>query len=685
MSADDPPPPTSGEDRPGPGARNLIIGGADPSATEPDTGRVSSVAPDGPDERSSAPTEELTIADEPTMAAGRPTEVLAIGELYEATTEVTAVADPETGSGAGGTRPTTSLFSQPRPVVAGDDDDRGCDALVVAADLAPSPRSDPSSGSSAEPSDPERASGRDLTRSSGIVGIGTLLSRLTGLVRTVMILFALGASHVADAYNLANQTPNMIYDLLLGGILAATLVPVLVGNRERNDDDGNNAVLSVATVALLGITLFGIVAAPVLIGLYNAIAHLSGGPTSAAEQDLAVFWLRLFAPQVLFYGLTTLASALLNTHRRFAAAAFAPVLNNIMMIIVLLVARTIITNGMTAEQVQADTFLVLLLGVGTTLGIVAMALALVPAVVRAHIPLRWNFDVRHPSVREIGKLSGWTVGYVVINQVTLFIIIGLALGAETGAVAAWSYGYQFFQLPYGVFTVSVMTAFTPELASLAERGERQGFNERFLMGFRLVALVLLPATFLFVVFARPVMSLLVRGNFTDADATITATAVAGLAWGMIGFSAYLYVLRAFYALKDTRTPFMINLLENALTLVFAFVLVKGFGISGLAWSWSLAYTISAVVAFVVLRRRIGPFGLATAVATTAPVARMVLAAVVMAIVITLLAIVLPKSGGGAWGTVILGGAVGGGVYVALLFLFKVGEIRDIRRMVLRRG
>ncbi len=650
MSPDDAGPPASEDDRPPGAPRNLIM--RDPAAeARPATGAslFSQPRPVRPaDDEDPVPTEVLLVAP---------------GLDGPATTELAVIPGPDAPD-------------EPEPL-AGPAGRDGVAEPADPRDPAPAPR--PASESSDE------ATGRELTRSSGIVGIGTLLSRITGLVRTVMILFALGASHVADAYNLANQTPNMIYDLLLGGILAATLVPVLVTNRERNDEDGNNAVLSVATVVLVGITIFGIVAAPLLIGLYNAIAHISGGPTSSAEQDLAVFWLRLFAPQVLFYGLTTLGSALLNTHRRFAAAAFAPVLNNLMMIIVLLAARTIITNNMTVEQVQADTFLVLLLGLGTTLGIVAMALALVPAIVRARIPVRWNFDIHHPSVREIGRLSGWTVGYVVVNQVTLFVIIGLALGAETGAVAAWSYGYQFFQLPYGVFTVSVMTAFTPELASLAERGEQRRFNERFLMGFRLVALVLLPATFLFVVFARPVMALLVWGNFTEADATITATAVAGLAWGMIGFSAYLYVLRGFYALKDTKTPFLINLIENALTLVFAFLLVKGFGISGLAWSWSLAYTISAVLAFVVLRRRIGPFGVATAVATTAPVARMVLAAVVMALVITVLALVLPKSGGGAWATVLLGGAAGAAVYIGLLFKLKVGEVHDIRRIVLRRG
>ena len=188
---------------------------------------------------------------------------------------------------------------------------------------------------------------------------------------------------------------------------------------------------------------------------------------------------------------------------------------------------------------------------------------------------------------------------MVANQITLFVIISLAFGTPGGGgVSAWTYAYQFFQLPYGIFTVSVMTAFTPELARLAADHQWHPFQDRFLFGFRLVTLVLLPSTVLLVILARPVVSVLLSyGHFHAADARSTASTVAGLAWGIVGFSVYLYALRGFYALRDTKTPFLINLFENALTLLLAFVFVSGFGqgVQGLAWAWSLAYLISSAV------------------------------------------------------------------------------------------
>ena len=165
-----------------------------------------------------------------------------------------------------------------------------------------------------------------------------------------------------------------------------------------------------------------------VVHLYGAIAHAGPTPPSADQERLATLLLRLFAPQVLFYGLTTLATALLNAHRRFAAAAFAPVLNNVMLIAVLLAAGLAMGPDTSVAHVESDPAIIWLLGLGTTAGIAAMALVLWPAITRAHIPLRWRFDLHNPAVRQVARLSGWTLGYVVANQVTLFVIISLAFG-----------------------------------------------------------------------------------------------------------------------------------------------------------------------------------------------------------------------------------------------------------------
>src|SRR5690606_6666259 len=165
------------------------------------------------------------------------------------------------------------------------------------------------------------------------------------------------------------------------------------------------------------------------------------------------------------------------------------VVTNLWMILILLAANVTLSNR-SFGQIARDPMLVWLLGAGTTVGILAMALVLLPAIARARLPLRWNFDISNPAVRTVARLSGWTFGYVIANQVCLFVLIGLA----GDKVATWNYAYQFFQLPYGVFTVSIMTAFTPELSRLGEQGRFAELRDRFLQGFRLVLLAVLPAT-----------------------------------------------------------------------------------------------------------------------------------------------------------------------------------------------
>ena len=172
----------------------------------------------------------------------------------------------------------------------------------------------------------------NLARSSAVVGVGTALSRVTGLLRIGAITYALGTIAVADAYNLANTTPNIVYELILGGILSATLVPVFVERFEASDEDGISAVVTVAAVAMVALTVAAIVAAPAIFRIYT----LRKSAEDARElASVGVPLARLFLPQILFYGFTALATALLNARRRFAAPAMAPVLNNVVVCVAL--------------------------------------------------------------------------------------------------------------------------------------------------------------------------------------------------------------------------------------------------------------------------------------------------------------------------------------------------------------
>jgi putative peptidoglycan lipid II flippase len=456
---------------------------------------------------------------------------------------------------------------------------------------------DAAPGSPAETTAPGR-----LLRSSAVVGVGTALSRITGFLRVAAIAYALGGGVVAGVYSYASQTPAMLYELLLGGVLTATLVPLFVRHYERHDDDATSAIFTVSAVALLAVTAVGVLIAPWIVDLYTLRVS---GADRAAQQELATELLRLFMPLVFFYGIVALATALLNARRRFAAAALAPILNNVVVIAMFLALPRIADEPLTLDNVRDDTTLVLLLGLGTTAGIAAVALALAPAVVHAGARLRFLFDVRHAAVTTMARLSGWTVGYVIANQVALWVVLVLANGVDGGPFLYLS-AYAFFQLPHGLLAVSLMTTIAPEMASAAGRGDLGALRERLSFGLRTTILVVLPSAALFVGLARPmVVALLERGAFTSADSAVVAEAIVAFAVGLVPFSVYLFSLRAFYSLPDTRTPFLLNCFENGVNIALAIPLYAWLEIPGLALAFSGAYAAGAVATLVVLRRRIG--------------------------------------------------------------------------------
>jgi putative peptidoglycan lipid II flippase len=441
-----------------------------------------------------------------------------------------------------------------------------------------------------------------MLRSSAVVGVGTALSRVTGFLRVAAIAYALGVSTLAGVYSYANETPNIVYELLLGGVLTATLVPLFVQHVEDRDDDATSAVVTVAVIALLIITLVGEVLAPLIVRLYTIDVS---GHGIEHQRELATDLLRCFMPQMFFYGLTALATAMLQARRRFAAAAFAPILNNVVVVALFLALPQLASRPITVERVLNDTGLLLLIGLGTTAGIAAMALALWPALKRAGAHLRFLPSFRHAAVKTMLRLSGWTVGYVIANQIALWVVLVLANGKDGGAFAYLG-AYAFFQLPHGLFAVSIMTTVQPELASAVARGDWPALRHRFARGLRLILAVIIPASGIYIGLARPiVVALLQRGAFSGHDAELVAHTLVGFGIGLPAFSAYLYVLRGYYSLHDTRTPFLLNCFENAVNVVLALVLYPAFGIPGLAWAFSGAYTIAALVTIAAFSRRIG--------------------------------------------------------------------------------
>ena len=532
--------------------------------------------------------------------------------------------------------------------------------------------------------DPEQTDGAigdldeapSIIRSSAVMAIGTAASRLTGFVRLAAMAYALGLGRLTDTYTLANTTPNIVYELLLGGVLSATLVPVFVHHFEEGDDDGPSAIVTVTVVLLVALTVVGIVAAPWILRLYSSSVE---GSVGDEQRQVGTALLRLFMPQMLFYGLTAMGTALLNARRRFAAPAWVPVLNNLIVAGMLFALPAIVGHDPTLDEVRDDRGLLLLLGLGTTAGIVAMTVALWPFVRRAGIRLRWVFDLRNAAVREVARLSGWTVGYVITNQIALLVVLILA-NRTAGGVAGYTVAFVFFQLPHALVAVSLMSALVPEMSSAARAGDMAAYKRHFSLGIRLISLVVMPAATGYVVLAHPIVTALVEYGAAD-DVGIVADCLAMFAIGLLGFSLYLFTLRGFYALRDTRTPFLLNVVENAINIVLAIALEPWLGVKGLALALALAYSASALIAFVTLRRRVGLLGgrrLALAVGKVG------VASAAMGLAVLLVAYrVGSNEGGGAIVRTGVGVVVGLLVFAVTVVALRTEEVSALRSRLKR--
>ncbi len=442
-----------------------------------------------------------------------------------------------------------------------------------------------------------------IGRATGLMFIGTLLSRLTGAVRTV-VLAAFGLEAVTDAYLQANTTPNMIFELVAGGVLSATLIPLfaqLVRRGTRRAQEGLDAIVSLVGVLVVVASIVLALAAPLVLRLTIT------GDANAAKRDLAAKLLPLFAPQVAIYGFVTIATSLLNVRRRFFAPMVAPVLNNLMVIGVLLWVRQSLHNETAARQLAnlaSNGRLRLLLGLGTTAGVAAMALAMIPSLRRAGVSLNWRWEPRHPAIREIVRLSVWTFGYVACNQVALLITQRLA-NRVNGDYSAYTLAYQtYFLLPHGLFAVSIATALQPRLADAFLDRRRGRFRSTLSRGITTQLTIMIPAAAGYLVLAKPIVSILRFGSLSDDGVARLAQTLQYFVVGLPAFSVFLLLMNACKAMRNTKLAFWINGAETLTNIGLAFAFVGlGYGVKGLALGYALAYCFGAIIAFVAVGRR----------------------------------------------------------------------------------
>jgi putative peptidoglycan lipid II flippase len=499
------------------------------------------------------------------------------------------------------------------------------------------------------------------------------------MLKVIVFGIIIGQTALADAYDGANNSPNAVYELLLGGVLSAALVPMFSRLLEDDDDEAIESVVSTAIVALTVITAVAVFFAPWVFRVFSL------NPADGIDVDqfrtVGTALTRIFLLQIFFYGISALLGALLNAQRRFFAAAWSPVLANIVVICSLLYVPVLLnrpTESIPLAEVLNSPSFRWLLGLGATGGIALQALVLLPAIHRAGLNFRFRLRPRHPAVKRLVALSGWTFGYVMANQLTVVVTKNLA-EPGSGGQDAFAKASTFFYFPHGLLAMSIATTFIPEMSRALARNDRTAFIERTGLGIRLVGLLTFPAAFGFLVMSRPIIGALLRyGQFSVEAADTTARALSGLALGLVGYSVYLFTLRGFFAHQDTKTPFIINCIQNAINIALAFPLARQYDVLGLGIAFSISYFIGALVALFVLRSKESELPV---FAILAALARMLLASAMMATVVWLsLKAVGSDDGAGAIVKVAVGSIVGVVVYVGSLTLLRAPEIHGLRQL-----
>jgi putative peptidoglycan lipid II flippase len=517
---------------------------------------------------------------------------------------------------------------------------------------------------------------------SAVMALGSLVSRITGFLRTVIIAAALGSTLVGNAYTTAQWFPGMVYELLLGGILTSVLVPTLVRARKFDPDRGEAYTQRLVTLAVcaLGVTtLLALACAPLLVWVSRTDAP-----------DLVRAWSYLILPTIFFYGLAGVLMAVLNTRGHFAAPMWAPILNNLV-VIGTFALYILIYGAEVLDPAEMDAGRVLLIGCGTLLGIVVQAAGLLPALRRVGFRMRWRFDFKALRLGELGRLGVWMFCYVGANQVGVLVVLSLinGAGAEAGLLI-FNQVFLLLMMAHGIVGVSIIMALMPRMSAASADKRYDDLISDVTTGARMATAVLAPIAVAYVVLAQPISTTLFQWGVFDAnasDATAPVLLMAGLA--LIPFSIGQLATFTFYALSDTKTPALVNVGTVAVRITIQLGIFVAFAASfvaaGMMLGNAVSYLFAAVVMGALLHRRLGSLGLRR---VGISIGKVLLAAAGAALAGWLIVVLLP---GGteptkfeALAQLVLGGLVVVGAYLGLARLLRVAEVNDVLELVRRK-
>jgi len=452
----------------------------------------------------------------------------------------------------------------------------------------------------------------DLYRTSSVMAIGTIISRITGFIRGVLLVAALGTALLADGYNVANTMPNIIYNLVVGGALTAIFVPQLI--RSFSDPDGGvgfaSRLITTISVILMVLTGLGMFFAPALVQIYAPEFTTAGFEN---EYSVTVAFMRYCLPQIFFLVLYAMLGQVASARGVFAPLMWAPILNNLVGIIFfggfLYFVPSVSADTITDTQVA-------ILGWGTTLGAVIQALILIPIVSQTNFKLR--FLLGFAGLGKSFKLAGWTLVYVAISQAGYLITVNVATSAAVRSAqegitrgvgfTPYSNAYLIMLLPYSIVTISIITALLPHLSRLVLAKDFAEVKSQLIGAIRLVGVVTIPSA-VGLAFFGPLITEVLFFGISREDSSYMGYVLSALSLGLVAFSINIILVRGFNAFEDTKTQvfsiLIINLIAIALSYLALNTVENEYVTVYLGLAFSISYIVGIVITFKLIEKHVG--------------------------------------------------------------------------------
>ena len=508
-----------------------------------------------------------------------------------------------------------------------------------------------------------------VARSTALMSIATLGSRVTGLVRTWAMAFALGNSLITSAYQVANNMPNVVFDLVAGGLLGAAFIPVFLLERENKGEEGGNAfacnLLNLTIIVLGVLSILSSLFAPQLI----ATQTFTVGETDEVV-ELSVLFFRIFAFQIVFYGISGIITAVLNANRVYFLPALAPAINNVFVIVSFFIY---IPLSATNQQLA-----LIILGVGTTLGVVVQAVIQIPALIKSGFKWSPRVTLRDPALIEAMKIALPTMLYIVGTLVAFSCRNAFSLETGEDGPATLLYAWTWFQLPYGVVSVSLSRALFTEMGEASAKKDMPAMRELVNTGISGNLLLIIPLAGLMFVLGYPIMELFQAGAFNASDVGYVASILTFWVVSLPFYAVLMFMYNAFAALRKFGRFALVSTVMVVIQCVLYFVLVRytDLGLDAVPFADLVYYGGCCIILVIMLRAMIGPFGIPTILWRAL---RVLIATVIAAVVAYLLLLILPVGEGMLAGFIrlVVCGGVGLVIAFGLCVLFRIPEMHYV--------